>query len=156
METVKMSRTRVAVPPPLIIGIPLLAALALQWFIPLCFPPRWLGLMLGLLCGLPAIVLLASAWLAFRRNRTSMLFLRRSRALVVDGPFKFTRNPLYIGFALFYAGISLGVSAGWPLLFLPIIIMGLHYFAILPEERYLEYRHGAEYRAFKSRVHRWL
>jgi len=85
-----------------------------------------------------------------------MLPTQRSRVLLEDGPFRFTRNPLYVGLILFYAGISFGMRAVWPLLFLPIVVIALHHLAILPEEHYLEHRFGDEYRAYKARVHRWI
>lgn len=155
-ENGEADRPRVTVPPPLIIGIPFAVGMVLQWLFPLRFPPRWIGLSLGVLCGLPAVVLLFTARIAFRRARTSMIPTYPSRAMLVDGPFRFTRNPLYVGLVLLYAGISLGTSTAWPLLFLPIIVIALHHLAILPEERYLEHRYGDEYRAYKTRVRRWI
>lgn len=85
-----------------------------------------------------------------------MLPARRSRALITGGPFKFTRNPLYLGLVLLYAGVCLAAGATWPLLFLPVVVALLHWIVILPEEKYLEDRFDDDYRAYKARVRRWV
>jgi protein-S-isoprenylcysteine O-methyltransferase Ste14 len=156
METQNTNYPRVVVPPPVIIGLPFAAGMLLQWLVPIRFPPRAAGLVLGVPCGLFAIVLWVKAYTAFRRAGTSMLHSRRSRALIVNGPFAYTRNPLYLSLVLFYAGFSLGVSVAWCMFLLPIAVLGLHFLAILPEEWYLEGKYGDEYRTYKARVRRWL
>ena len=156
METQENNHPRMAVPPPVIIGLPFAVGMLLQWFVPIHFPPRASGLVLGVPCGLFAIVLWVKAYAAFRRARTSMLHSRRSRALIVNGPFAYTRNPLYLSLVLFYAGFSFVASAVWPMLLLPIAVLGLHFLAIIPEEGYLEGTYGNQYRTYKARVRRWL
>ncbi len=156
METQANNHPRVAIPPPVIIGLPFAAGMLLQWLVPIHFPPRAAGLVLGVPCGLFAIVLWVKAYTAFRRAGTSMLPSRRSRALIMHGPFAHSRNPFYLSLVLFYAGFSLGVSAAWSILLLPIAVLGLYFFAIIPEECYLEGKYGDAYRAYKARVRRWL
>ncbi len=133
-----------------------MAGMALQGVVPLRFLPGGVGRVLGGVCGIPAIWILVSAHWAFRRAGTGMLPARRSRALITGGPFRLTRNPLYLGLVLLYAGVCLAAGAGWPLLFLPVVVALLHWFVILPEEAYLESRFGDDYRAYKARVHRWV
>jgi protein-S-isoprenylcysteine O-methyltransferase Ste14 len=77
-------------------------------------------------------------------------------ALVEDGPFRFTRNPGYLGFALTYAGISLLTGGRWPLVFLPGVLGVIDRGVIAREESYLEERFGDPYRDYRSRVRRWL
>lgn len=156
MEPRETTRRRIPTSPPWIIGIPFVVGMTLQWIFPLRFPFRWICLSLGGLCGVPAVAILMAARRAFRRARTSMLPARRSRVLLTDGPFKFTRNPLYLGLVLLYAGVCLAAAAVWPLLFLPVVVALLHWIVILSEEDDLESRFGDDYRAYKARVSRWV
>lgn len=156
MKEQETKRPRVAVPPPLIFGIPFVVGLGLQWVYPLRFPSLWVGLTLGVLCILPSLTLLVSARLAFRRSRNSMRYTSRSRVLILQGPFRYTRNPLFLGLLLLYAGTCFAVCMPWPLLFLPLVVALLHWVVILPEERFLEDRFGGEYRLYKLRVRRWI
>lgn len=125
METGEVSRPKVVLPPPLVAGVPLASGLFLQWAFPLRLPFRCFNVGLGALCLLSAVALWFAARAAFRRAGTSMRPASRSRSLIVDGPFRFNKNPLYVGVVLLYAGLSLVASAGWPLIFLPIIVISL-------------------------------
>ncbi len=81
---------------------------------------------------------------------------RPTTALTIAGPYRFTRNPMYLAFALMSAGVAAVANALWPLLLVPVIVLVIQRVAILPEERYLAAKFGAEYLAFKARVPRWL
>ena len=145
----------VIAPPPLIYAVPLLAGLGLQHYWPRAvIPAAWAGLIgplvtaLGLI-GLPAV-------LAFRRMGTPPEPWRPSTALVLTGPYRFTRNPMYLGFTLLYLGISLWVNSLWPLLFLPLILVVMVRGVIVREEAYLDRRFGDTYRTYRATVRRWL
>lgn len=157
MQATKAHDTRITIPPPFIFGVPFGVGLILQWIFPLHFPQaRGHGLILGVLCIVPAVCLLKAAHRAFQRAGTSMLPNQRARALIVDGPFRFTRNPLYVGLILFYAGASFCISAAWPIVLLPVVVIGLRFLAISPEERYLKKTFNGAYHAYMGRVRRWL
>jgi protein-S-isoprenylcysteine O-methyltransferase Ste14 len=94
--------------------------------------------------------------LRFRSARTSMVPMRPSTALVTSGPYRVTRNPMYVGMAFLYAGLALLLGVIWSLAFLPAVLLMVDRFVIAREERYLEARFGEEYRAYKGRVRRWL
>lgn len=146
---------RVVAPPPLIYATPLLAGLLLQYFRPFAIvPPPWarvLGPVLTVLgfIGLPAV-------LAFRRAGTHPSPWRPVTALVTTGPYRFTRNPMYLGFTLLYLGISVWVNTVWPLLPLPLILLTMQYGVVAREEGYMERRFGEDYRQYRTRVRRWL
>jgi protein-S-isoprenylcysteine O-methyltransferase Ste14 len=110
----------------------------------------------GVVLGLASLLLAASAFLCFRLARTSPLPERPSTSLVVRGPFRFTRNPLYLSMSLLYAAIALFANAIWPLLFLIPAVMVINHFVIAREERYLERQFGAKYVAYCEQVRRWL
>src|SRR5215216_1451530 len=88
--------------------------------------------------------------------KTSLNPQRPTTALVLSGPFRFTRNPLYLGLTVFYAGLMLVFELTWGLLFLPIVVWLITVWVIVPEEKYLEQKFGTEYLHYKSRVRRWI
>ncbi len=77
-------------------------------------------------------------------------------AIVTEGPYRFTRNPIYLSLAVLYAGLAVMANALWSLLLLLAVMLIIHYAVILPEERYLEQKFGEEYRSYKAKVRRWL
>lgn len=76
--------------------------------------------------------------------------------LVTDGPFRFSRNPLYVALTLMYAGIALMANSIWALLLLPLVILIMWWFVIRREEAYLARAFGEEYEHYKLRVRRWI
>ena len=81
---------------------------------------------------------------------------RPATALISAGPYRFSRNPLYVASALLYTGASLWFGALWTLTLLPFPLGILQFYVIAREERYLERRFGREYLDYKARVRRWL
>ncbi len=142
-------------PPPLIYLIPLVTGVLLNWWRPFALvPPRFatpIGiavLVLGLI-GAPAIV-------AFRRAGTSPRPWIPTTALVTSGPYRFTRNPMYVGFTLIYTGVTIWMNAAWPAIFLPFVLIVMHVGVITREEAYLTRLFGEDYREYQRRVRRWL
>jgi protein-S-isoprenylcysteine O-methyltransferase Ste14 len=76
--------------------------------------------------------------------------------LVTDGPFRYTRNPGYLGLTMLYAGIAVLRNALWAILLLPLVLYVIQRQVIGREERYLERTFGDEYLAYKAQVRRWL
>ena len=77
-------------------------------------------------------------------------------AVVTGGPYRFTRNPMYVGFTLMYAGISALFNALPPVLLLPVVQQLMRRGVIEREERYLERKFGDEYLQYKEKVRRWI
>ncbi len=145
----------VLAPPPLIYAGPLALGLLLQrWHAVRLLPARLAApvgiavLLLGLI-GLPAV-------LAFRRAGTSPKPWKPTTALVTTGAYRLTRNPMYLGFTLLYLGATFWVNTAWPMIFLPLVLILMHYGVIAREEAYLERVFGDEYHTYKRRVRRWL
>lgn len=146
----------VIVLPPLLYGGTLLLGVALHFLWPMHISRSvWLriaGGILALLSGLTA----QRAAKVMRRAGTNVLPNKPTLAIVTEGPFRFSRNPLYLTNALFYVGLAIAFNMLWPLLlFVPMICI-VHWGIILREERYLEAKFGEQYRAYKARVPRWL
>ncbi|WP_170182196.1 methyltransferase family protein [Phreatobacter stygius] len=96
----------------------------------------------------------ASATLA--RGQTTTLPHAAASHLVTGGPFRFTRNPTYLGQALIIAGFGALQASPWYIAASVVYLMLITRFAILPEEAHLSLRFGAQWTAYRARVRRWL
>jgi protein-S-isoprenylcysteine O-methyltransferase Ste14 len=92
----------------------------------------------------------------FRRAGTSMIVTNPTTAMVTSGPYRFTRNPMYLGMAFLYIALALAFGVIWALIVLPAVIVAVDRLVIAREEPYLEAKFGDRYRAYKRRVRRWL
>lgn len=92
----------------------------------------------------------------FRRARTAIYPNRPAVRVVREGPFRFTRNPMYVGMALIYLGLTAVLNSRWPLLFLPIVLVALVRLVIRREESYLAAAFATEYANYCRQVRRWV
>jgi len=92
----------------------------------------------------------------FWRHRTTVNPYKAASTLCINGPFRFSRNPIYVGDWFIFAGVSLLLTTAWPLLFAPLIWAMLRYGVIRHEEAHLQARFGDAYRDYQTRVRRWL
>ncbi len=146
----------VIAPPPLIYGGALSLGLLANRLRPLSFLPRRLGRVLG--WPLIAVGLLLGLWGlgSLRRAGTNVDPYRPTTAFVTDGPYRYTRNPLYLGLTAVYAGVSALANSLWAVLLLTGVLAVMRRGVIEREERYLEGKFGEEYRLYKKRVRRWI
>ena len=147
---------REQIPPPAIYLVGFLVGVALQVAFPVGGLPAALALPAAGLGVVAWLVLDGAAMLRFRRARTSPAPTKPTTKLVTSGPYRVTRNPMYLGMAALYVGMALGVGTIWSLALLPVVLAGIHYDVIPREERHLQARFGAEYRSYCKRVRRWL
>jgi protein-S-isoprenylcysteine O-methyltransferase Ste14 len=89
-------------------------------------------------------------------HRTSILPRGSTTVLLQGGPFRLSRNPLYLGLIALDVGLSLLVPSFWALVLVPVGVAALFWGAIRPEERYLSARFGLVYEDYCARVRRWL
>src|SRR4051794_15818028 len=146
----------VIAPPPLIYLAGLIAGFALEAVLPGADLPAWVEWGVGALLVLAGLGLLAWFNTLFSRKGTAVEPWKPTTAIVTTGPYRFTRNPAYLGMALAYVGIAVLSSALWVLVPLPVVIAVIDRGVILREERYLERKFGEEYLAYKRSVRRWL
>lgn len=92
----------------------------------------------------------------FARHRTTVNPYRGASALCTTGPFRFSRNPIYLGDRFLLVGVSLLLGTLWPLVFAPLIWITLRFGVIRHEEVHLEATFGDAYRDYKARVRRWI
>jgi protein-S-isoprenylcysteine O-methyltransferase Ste14 len=146
----------VRIPPPLFYVAGFLAGIALELAFPIAALPLALAVSAGLIGGGLWLALDGLAMLGFRRAGTSMVPMRPTTALVTSGPYRFTRNPMYVGMAFLYAALALALGVIWALAVLPLVLLAVDRLVIAREERYLEAKFGEAYREYKSRVRRWV
>jgi protein-S-isoprenylcysteine O-methyltransferase Ste14 len=102
------------------------------------------------------VAIMAAGVRNFSRAATPVPSNQPVRALVTTGIHGWSRNPIYVGMFLLYAGIGIAARSPWVvILALPLVII-LRYGVVAREEAYLERRFGDAYRDYKARVRRWL
>jgi protein-S-isoprenylcysteine O-methyltransferase Ste14 len=146
----------VVAPPPLIFLAGLAVGFGLETLLPGSSVPDALGWILGGALLLAGLALLFSFERSFTQKQTPANPWRPTTAIATNGPYRFTRNPAYVGMALVYVGIALCSQALWVLLPLPVVLAIIDRGVIVREERYLERKFGQEYLDYKHRVRRWV
>lgn len=142
--------------PPVAVGVPLLVG----WLVTVVWgDPVELGAWRVPLGWALVLVFVAwngwSLWL-FRTHRTGLLPGQETSAMIETGPYRLSRNPLYVGLLVLYLGLALLAPTFWGLLLFPVAMLLTLWGAILPEERYLHDRFGEPYDDYRRRVPRWL
>lgn len=159
MNAQRPAHANVRFPPPLAYLVALLAGYGLEhlWPLPLG-PAAWLPLLriAGALLVVLGVGLAAWANLRFRAAGTSPVPVRPSAALVQSGPYRWTRNPMYLGLTALGVGLALLAHSGWMLLGVLAAAVVIDRYAIAREERYLLAAFGQAYADYCARVRRWL
>jgi len=146
-------------PPPLLF----VGGLALSWFLDtrLTF---WIdgegggAVQNAIGAGLIACGLGVMTWgiVTFSRARTAIYPNQAAREFVIWGPYRFTRNPMYLGLTLAYVGAACLLNSAWPFVLLPVVLLSLYGLVIRREERYLSAEFGDQYDTYRRRVRRWI
>ena len=144
--------------PPLLI----VATVVLAWLAGRLYPLPWPGLddlparVIGYGLGLSGIALVAWASFTLHRAGTTVRPDRGADRLVTDGPFRWRRNPIYMGDVLILLGLAELTHNVWFAILAPVFALAVFRLAILPEERHLEARFGQAYLDYKARTRRWF
>jgi protein-S-isoprenylcysteine O-methyltransferase Ste14 len=151
-EVANLGRIR----PPWVYASSIGLGLLIHAFWPVQLLPPSVSVPLGITFVLAALALFVSAVRTFREAGTPVPGNRPTTAIVQKGPYRFSRNPIYLAFTLFQLGLAAWVnSLGLLLALLPALALMVR--VVIPrEERYLEARFGTEYLAYKRAVRRWL
>jgi protein-S-isoprenylcysteine O-methyltransferase Ste14 len=147
----------VIVRPPIAWALAVLAGLVLNWFMPLAFLPAavsagWLGAIVFVL----ALALVAWAISTMMRAGSNVPTNLPATTIVDAGPYRFTRNPIYLGMVLGLIGLAIAFNSLWLLMTLALFALVIRYGVITREEAYLERKFGDVYRRYRARVRRWL
>ena len=146
----------VPIAPPLLFLLPLAASLVLEWLVPTSFAAGALRWMPGAFFACVGIGLTVSGFVTQKRAGTDPIPLRPSTCIVAHGLYRFTRNPMYVGFALCAFGLAILVDSEWSLLAVPIGLVLIDRLVVAREEQYLERKFGDEYLSYKGSVRRWV
>ncbi|MEO6299967.1 MAG: isoprenylcysteine carboxylmethyltransferase family protein [Paracoccaceae bacterium] len=154
-----VDRPDIVIFPPLAMLIAIVAAVALEWLLPLqILPPPfqfWMTV-IGALLFFASLAVAVSGARTFAKYGTNVDVRHPALKVVETGPYRFTRNPMYLGMVVGQFGLAMAFSLDWALIGGVALWAVLHYGVVLREETYLTAKFGATYTAFKSRTHRWL
>jgi protein-S-isoprenylcysteine O-methyltransferase Ste14 len=157
-ERLEERGARVHFPPPLVfVGYSLLGVLLHLAAVPLRFPvARWLSLVVGTLVLAAGLSLIAAALRLHRRSGQDPKPWKPTPSLLFEGPYRFTRNPMYLGLTAIEIGLGLVLDNLWISLLAFAGLLTVHFIAVLPEEEYLTGKFGEDYKAYLERVRRYL
>ena len=142
--------------PPVYSLLALVLMAALHRLVPVREIIPWPARLFGIAFVLGGILLILWAARLFEAAGTTMKPFEQSAALVVRGPYRFTRNPIYLGMACALTGVAVLLGSLSPWIVIPVFIILIERLFIRREEADLEGRFGPGYEAFKVRVRRWL
>jgi protein-S-isoprenylcysteine O-methyltransferase Ste14 len=142
--------------PPLIYASAVALGLAMHFFWPVPLVPPAVATPAGIALTLAAIALFVASVRRFRAAGTPVPGNQPTTAMVGSGPYRFSRNPIYLAFSLLQLGLAFWVNSAALLLALIPAIVLLSLVVIPREERYLEAKFGAQYLAYKAAVRRWF
>jgi protein-S-isoprenylcysteine O-methyltransferase Ste14 len=147
----------VLIRPPIALALAAAGGLVATWLYPLPFlpalvPAGWLGIALFAL----GFALAAWALATMRRAGTRFETYRPSTRIVSTGPYRFTRNPIYVGMVLALISLAIGFDSLWPLVAFAMFYPVIRYGVVAREEAYLERKFGDAYLDYKAKVRRWI
>ena len=155
--TDKADNAQVLVRPPIALLIGIAAGVALDWFVPLpwlpaSFPRAWIG------WGVFGVGFALLVWAAatIRMAGSNVPTNQPTTAIVEEGPYRLSRNPIYVAMFLALIGLAIALNTLWLLVMLVPFALVIRYGVVAREEKYLDRKFGDSYRSYRSRVRRWL
>lgn len=143
-------------PPPFIVLGFLIAGSILSLIFPIDLLPIMPRLILGVALVSIGFFIASRAFQAMTRAHTPIDPFEPTTAIVSEGPYRFSRNPIYLSLSLAYLGIAIALNALCAIALWPIMLIALTDVVIVREEKYLERKFGEEYTQYKSKVKRWI
>lgn len=146
------------IPPPIFFFSLVLLSFTAQWLYPISlifhsWPSR---LIVGMpLCAASGLIAL-NGLLIMNKNKTAIGFNKPTTKFITQGPFRFTRNPLYLSLLLLMGSFVIFANSGWHIIALMLLFLFFRFSVVAREEQYLENCFGEEYIQYKKRVRRWI
>ena len=147
-----------AVPVPWVFVLAYLCGVVIDLALPLRPPLETMTVvkLAGGVLFLVGAVIAGWGWIMFWKARTTRVPGESSSSLVTRGPYRYMRNPMYVGLTLAYLGEAGMLTHIWPVLFLPVVLIYLNRVVIPLEEHKLTEVFGPAYEEYRRRVHRWI
>ena len=142
--------------PPLIYAAFTIMGFAIDWVWPVALLPNTTQFVLAGLSIVAGVALAAWSLPQFAKLGTSVNVYRPTTALITTGPYRFSRNPLYLSLALLQVGIAFAADSVWVMVLLAPTLMLVSHGVIRREESYLTAKFGDDYRRYCAKVRRWL
>ncbi len=144
-------------PPPLVALLLIGMGLGTHFAFPArLLPEGWIQFVVAAPLVVLGVAVTAGALKRFGSAGTDERYAKPSSAIVKDGAYALTRNPMFLGLILIYLGLVVAVNAAWALVGVPVLTLYLHFGVVRREERYLEDRFGDEYTSYTTSVPRWI
>jgi len=147
----------VNIPPPLVfIACIVLGALLQYGVAPIPFPDdAWIRIA-GAIILVAALALIFSALATFKKTGQDPKPWKPTPELIIEGPYRWTRNPMYVGLSSILVGLGLALNNLWFSLLAAAALVAVHFMAVLPEEKYLNEKFGRDYEDYRKKVRRYL
>jgi len=157
MTTQKNSdKANVVAFPPLLFGATLVIGVLLSYLFPTPLLSPTTALVIGLVLLISGVITLLLAFQGMIQHKTTIHPKGATTAIVSNGLYRYTRNPMYLSLTLIYVGVSVATNAWWGLLLLIPLLLVVQKGIVEREEQYLTQKFGEEYLSYKSQVRRWL
>jgi len=156
MSEMQHDHASVKIHPPILLLLHIFAAFLLNWLFPLPFVFPEVLVWVGYLLILVGLALAISASGQFIQAHTTLDPHGSVTEIVTSGPYRFSRNPIYLGFVCLLIGFPAIFRSYWGLILSPMLMVSLYQLVIKHEEAYLEKKFGDMYTSYQSRVRRWL
>jgi len=156
MDEINRDNPGVLAPPPLIFLSGLAAGLLFSLAFPLSFLSGPIRMVLGILLVALGGGIIVAAFRTMMSAGTPVDPGQPVQRIVTSGPYRLTRNPIYLSFGLISLGIGILADAAWVLILLPVVLVIIDRGVVAREEKYLERKFGADYLRYKSAVRRWI
>jgi len=142
--------------PPHIFALSLIAIGLLAWFLPVAPIVSGPFRMLGIIPVITGLIIAIWPSILYKRRKNPILPDATPQVLILDGPFRFTRNPMYLGMVLVLLGVAIMSGSVTPYLVLPVFVLVITRRYIRMEEANLTRQFGDDYLAYTKRVRRWI
>ena len=154
----KKDHPGIYVPPPIVYALTFLVAVFIQKKLPIddSLFHRQLAKIVGVGLLIIALFFLIRSLRQFFLSKNTLVTIMAANSLQTNGIYNITRNPMYLGLAIVYLGISCLIGNWWNIILFPLLLLLIQEYMIKREEKYLERRFGQVYLDYKSKVRRWI
>lgn len=152
----ELTRPQVKFPPPVFYLVMILLGYGLNQIVPLQWQAGFYSLWIGIFLIAFGLTVVAWASIEFRRHQTTILPHKASRRIIQKGPFRLSRNPIYVAFTLIQIGVGIATGILWILLLVLPTLWVMTKFVIEREEAFLKHAFGEEYISYLAKVRRWI